>query len=218
MNAFIAPLERAVLNLAHGETDAEIKGSQRDRAVKGRPCRRQSRNQDPHSPCSCWDRVPKPGAPSPPPPAATLSEAGTGRVWRTGTMGTTHRPAAPLRPGPEELEPPGDSLPASTSPAFPPPHPRELEPGCLRGQASDSPGQLRLLGMSPGQVAHSYPPESEQPERRLSQSWGSCGGCCSRESPGGSPGPRSLLTAPLFFSLLVALALRQQDFPIIQES
>ena len=53
MNAFIAPLERAVLNLAHGETDAEIKDSQRDRAVKGRPCRRQSRSQDPHSPCSC---------------------------------------------------------------------------------------------------------------------------------------------------------------------
>ena len=56
MNAFIAPLERAVLNLAHGETDAEIKDSQRDRAVKGRPCRRQSwgpqepAGQGPHTP------------------------------------------------------------------------------------------------------------------------------------------------------------------------
>lgn len=86
MNAFIAPLERAVLNLAHGETDAEIKDSQRDRAVKGRPCRRQSRSQDPHSPCSCWDRVPKPGAPSPPqpPPSLKLAQDESGERGRWG--------------------------------------------------------------------------------------------------------------------------------------
>ena len=190
MNAFIAPLERAVLNLAHGETDAEIKDSQRDRAVKGRPCRRQSRSQDPHSPCSCWDRVPKPGAPSPPqpPPSLKLAQDESGERGRWGPH------TCPLHPGPVELE-----AASSTSPAFPPPHPRELEPGCLRGQASNSPGQLRLLGMSPGQVAHSYLPESEQPERRLSQSWGSCGGCCSRVSLGCSPGPLSLLTPPSSF-------------------
>ena len=90
MNAFIVPLERAVLNLAHGETDAEIKDSQRDRPVIGRPSRRQSRSQAPHSSYSCWDGVPKPGAPSPPqqPPSLKLAQDESGE---RGTVGTTHR-------------------------------------------------------------------------------------------------------------------------------
>ena len=215
MNAFIVPLERAVLNLAHGETAAEIQDSQRDRPVIGRPSRRQSRSQAPHSSYSCWDGVPKPGAPSPPqqPPSLKLAQDESGE---RGTVGTTHR--GPLHLCAQAPRASGDGAcggqrnlreaPSSTSAAFPPSHPRELEPGCLRGEASNSPGQLWLLGMSPGQLAHSYPPESEQPGQRLSQSRGSCGGCCSGERPGWSPGPLSLLTPHLFFSLFLALALR----------
>ena len=92
-----------------------------------------------------------------------------------------HSTSAPTHPGQIELEPPRGQwnlrqAPSSTSAAFRPPRPWELEPGCLRGQASNSPGQLWLLGTSPGQVAHSYPPESKQPEPRLSQRRGPCGG------------------------------------------
>lgn len=117
MNAFIAPLERAVLNLAHGETDAEIKDSQRDRAVKGRPCRRQSRNQDPHSPCSCWDRVPKPGAPSPPPqppPSLKLAQDESGERGRWGPhTGPLHLCAQGQRSWslPQTASPPRPHLP-----------------------------------------------------------------------------------------------------------
>lgn len=97
MNAFIVSPERAVLNLTHGETDAEIKDSQRDRAVKGRPSRRQSRSQDPHSPFFCWDGVPKPGAPSPakPPPSLKLARDKSGEQ---GAVGTTHRGSQHLCP------------------------------------------------------------------------------------------------------------------------
>ena len=146
MNAFIVPLEHAVLNLAHGETDAEIKDSQSDRALKG-PSRRQSRSQDPHSPYSCWDGVPKPGAPSPPqpPPSLKLAQDESGEQ---GTVGTTYR--GPLH------------LCAQA--------PRASGAGAFRGTAKPSGSpllNLSCLSSSPPTGAGAWMP----PRRSIQQPW-----------------------------------------------
>lgn len=127
--------------------------------------------------------------PHQPPPSLKLAQDESGE---RGTMGTTHRPAAPSAPrargaGASRGQPPRLDLTCLSSPpagagAWLPPRTGIRQPWAVAasGHVSRTSGPF-------------LPTRERAAGTKAQQSWGSCGGCCSREA---REAPQALAVAP----------------------
>lgn len=179
VNAFIVSSERAALNPAHGEADAEIRGSQRGLSFQeAQPAVRTV------TPLLLLRTCPSLS----PPYLWSLENRGTVRTKHKMEEGPQHPASTVAR----TARPSGS--PSLTSPSFPPPIPTGVGTWTPpRGQAPNSPGQSWLPREEPGHVSRTSGPISTR--RRASSSKNGSAGACEDHAGGkgrgeqGSPDP-----------------------------